>query len=363
MNTRQTSEELPYSTSLKEKYKLQFKEIHHLDKGDVAIAVSAALLGALIEVCMIEIPHGTHEGTKAGILPDKVRKGFEKILPEDKMNRLANSSICKVPFDAQHNIYTTVDVDGLSPQYHRLLSLGHDPILGLYFGTKDILNGTMTTIDKSGHIVTQIMEGCTDRTEANIFSAIAKLILHYKSDINTSMGLPAPFMALFNLLQVGNIGDKDQTIAELVQGMYYEGYDFIHFCSMSIPLMIVEVIIRLGYFLKRKSEGYSTRESIPYSTNRNKHPKLATMLFIGHTGVTAANAVKVVFSKNPLAINYPEWIAFLRYLIPQLKWCLFSKRNTMDKYIKEMIEKELNGISQQADIPTQESIVYRIAIE
>ena len=39
--------------------------------------------------------------------------------------------------------------------------------------------------------------------------------------------------------------------------MYYEGYDFIHFCSLSIPVMITEVIVRLGYALKRIKEGNS----------------------------------------------------------------------------------------------------------
>lgn len=157
------------------------------------------------------------------------------------MEKLANSKVSKVSFDAQDNRHTTEYVTGLSAYYHRLLSLGHDPILGLIFGVYDILNGKMTTIDKTGKIVSQVMENYADRKESDIFAAIAKQIVHFKSDITTSMGLPAPLMALFNLLQFGSIGEEEQTIAEIVQGMYYEGYDFIHFCSMSIPTMIIEV--------------------------------------------------------------------------------------------------------------------------
>ena len=115
----------------------------------------------------------------------------------------------------------------------------------------------MTTIDKTGKIVSQFMENYTDRKESDIFAAIAKQIIHFKSDITTSMGLPAPLMGLFNLLQFGKIGDEDQTIAEIVQGMYYEGYDFIHFSSMAISTMIIEVIIRIGYALKKINEGHS----------------------------------------------------------------------------------------------------------
>jgi len=163
------------------------------------------------------------------------------------------------------------------------------------------------------------------------------------------MGLPAPMMALFNLMQFGSIGEEEQTIAEIVQGMYYEGYDFIHFCTLSIPVMIVEVVTRIGYSIKRIKEGHSVKESIPFSTNRDKNPKLATMLFIGHSAATAVNAGKVFFTKNPMAINYPQWIAFAKYSYQQLKWVLLEKPNARDAYVRGIIDEELNEVFKSAD--------------
>lgn len=163
------------------------------------------------------------------------------------------------------------------------------------------------------------------------------------------MGLPAPLMALFNLFQFGSIGEEEQTIAEIVQGMYYEGYDFIHFCSMSIPTMIIEVIIRLGYGIKRIKEGNSVKDSIPFSLNREKHPKLSTMLFIGHSAATAVNAGKVYFTKNPMAINYPQWIAFAMYSYKQLKWVLLEKSELRDAYVRGVIADELNEVYAEVD--------------
>ena len=64
----------------------------------------------------------------------------------------------KVSFDAQDNRHTTEYVEGLSAYYHRMLSLGHDPLLGFVFGVYDIMHGTMTTIDKNGKFVCQVME-------------------------------------------------------------------------------------------------------------------------------------------------------------------------------------------------------------
>ena len=183
----------------------------------------------------------------------------------------------------------------------------------------------------------------------DIFAALAKQVAHLKSDVTTSMGLPVPLMGLFNLLQFGSIGEEEQTIAEIVQGMYYEGYDFIHFCSMSVPAMLVEVIVRLGYAIKRVKEGHAIKDSIPVSLNREKHPKLASMLFIAHTGATAANAGKVYFTQNPVAINYPQWVAFAKYSYSQLKWAVLEKPALRDAYVRGKINEELDVLLAEAE--------------
>ncbi|HFU4458072.1 TPA: hypothetical protein ACGPAR_001693 [Streptococcus suis] len=344
-----TDEELKNNQVAIRALNADYNNIHKLDKIDITICSAAGILGAVIDILLVGIPQKTPEGLKGGPLANYVRDWFNKRFPEEEMEKLANSKVSKVSFDAQDNRHTTEYVTGLSAYYHRLLSLGHDPILGLIFGVYDILTGKMTTIDKTGKIVSQVMENYADRKESDIFSAIAKQIIHFKSDITTSMGLPAPVMALFNLFQFGSIGEEEQTIAEIVQGMYYEGYDFIHFCSMSIPTMIIEVIIRLGYGIKRIKEGNSIKESIPFSLNREKHPKLSTMLFIGHSAATAVNAEKVYFTKNPMAINYPQWIAFAKYSYKQLKWDLLEKPELRDAYVRGIIAEELNEVYAEID--------------
>lgn len=332
---------LAYDSQLKKEMSGLKSEIHELKKYDITISIAAGLLGAAIDILLVGIPKKTPEGVKGGPLSNYVRDWFDKQFPEEEMEKLANSKVSKVPYDAQDNRNTAIHVEGLSAYYHRLLSLGHDPLLGLIFGVADILTGRMTTIDKTGKIVSQVMENYADRKETDIFAAIAKQIIHFKSDITTSMGLPAPMMGLFNFLQFGKIGDYEQTISEIVQGMYYEGYDFIHFCTLSIPVMIVEVVTRIGYAFKHIKEGYSVKESIPFSMNREKHPKLATMLFIGHSAATAVNAGKVYFTQNPMAINYPQWIAFAKYSYKQLKWVLIDKPNARDAYVSGRLNEQL----------------------
>lgn len=339
-----TEEELRSNEFAIKQLNEEFNAVHRLDAFDIGIAALAGLVGAAVDILLVGIPQKTPDGLKGGPLSNYVRDYFDKKFPEEEMKKLANLKISKVPYDAQDNRHTTIRVEGLSAYYHRLLQLGHDPLLGFLFGVADILTGRMTTIDKAGNIVSQVMENYADRKESDIFAALAKQVIHFKSDVTTSMGLPVPLMSLFNLLQFGSIGEEEQTIAEIVQGMYYEGYDFIHFCSMSIPAMLVEVIVRLGYAIKRIKEGHKIKDSIPLSLNREKHPKLATMLFIAHAGATAANAGKVYFTQNPVAINYPQWIAFAKYSYSQLKWILLEKPTLRDTYVCGKINEELDVI-------------------
>lgn len=327
----------------------EFDQIHRLDKNDVAIIAVAALLASAADILFVGIPHSTPDGLKAGSLSDFIREAFEKKFPQEEMQRLANSTMSKVPYDAQDNRNTTVHVEGLSSYYHRLYSLGHDPLLGFVIGVADILSGRMTTIDRTGKIVSQVMENYADRRESNLFAALSKQLVHLKSDLMTSMGLPAPLMTLFNLLQFGSIGEEELTISEVVAGMYYKGYDFIHFCSMSVSAMLVEVVVRTLYALKRVKEGVAVKEAIPLSTNREKMPKLATMLFVAHSGACAINAGKVYFVKDPMAINYAQWLAFAKYSYDQLKWGLISKPSLRNKYVIDSIDGELAEVYESID--------------
>ena len=114
-----------------------FNAMHHLDLVDYSICAIAGILSGALDILMVGIPHATPDSLKAGPLSDLIRKGFDKKFPPEEMEKLANSSVSKVPFDAQDNRHTTVRVEGLSAYYHRMLSLGHDPLLGFVVGVFD----------------------------------------------------------------------------------------------------------------------------------------------------------------------------------------------------------------------------------
>jgi hypothetical protein len=335
-----TKEELTsnerYLTQLRE----DFNSIHRLDKIDHTICIVAGILAAAVDTFLVGIPQKTSGGISAGPLSNYIRQKFDEAIPSDKIKLLEKQF--KVPYDASTNYYLNEYVDGLSTWFHRYHSLGHDPILGFIFGVFDIMTGRFSAIDRNGKFISQITGDVPDGM--NIFKAITQVFGHMKSDVNTSMGLPVPLMTLLNKFQFGSIGEENLSVAEVARGMYAQGYDFKHFCSMSIPTMIIEVLVRISYSVKRLYEGYSLSKSIPVGCSRTKKPKLQTMLFIAHTICTAVNGGKVYFTQNPLAINYTEWLAFIKYSISQIKWTLYEKPILRNQYVDRKLNEEWDTI-------------------
>lgn len=328
----------------------EFAAKYRLDKYDIAFAVMSGILAAAVDMFLVGVPQRTpEEGLRGGTLENYVRDKFKEWLPEDEMKKLAASAEAKVSYDAPYNMgFTEEWVEGFNPHMHRLYSLGHDPLLGFVIGVGDILSGSITTIDKNGAVVVQQIGRYADRKASTVAEALIRQFVHLKTDVNTSMGLPAPLMGLFNLLQFGEIGEEKLTIAEIVQGMYYEGYDFEHFCAQSIPVMLAELSVRLCYLCKRLHEGSTLAESIPFSANRDKHPKLATMLFLAHSVAAGIDAGRVYFSKNPMELSYPEMVVFANYAVKQLKWAAVDKPALRHEYIMNALDAKLGELTESS---------------
>ena len=339
-------EELTANRAYIQKLYDEFNAIHSLDEIDVCISVIAGILGGAVDCLFGGFVKTVSGKSIPGTLSAYIGNLFDKALPPDKIAELEN--LAKVTFDAQDNRHTTIYVDTLSSYFHRHIQLGHDPILGFVFGVMDMMRGTMTTIDYNGKFVVQPMEVYSDRQATNLFEAVTKVFLHMLSDVNTPAGLPVPLMTLSNALQVGSIGEEKLNVAELVKSMYGQGYDFRHFCSMSVSVLIIEAIVRVSYFTKRLNEGHTFVEAIPVGTRKQK-PKLETMLFIAHSASTAINTGKVLFTRNPLDINYVQWLRFAWCAVGQLKWVLYDKPQLREKYVSGILDNEWATLSESID--------------
>ena len=324
----------------------QFDLQHKLDMLDYGIAGVAGTLAALVDLFLVKMPSSRGllgaAGTKGGSLSDFFREHLRNRLSPEEIHKLERNNW--VPYDASTSANLRENVAGLGPLSHRFHSLGHDPILGFLFGVKDIMCGSMTTIDSLGKMSSQGIPGASPGL--TLFEALIRQIGHLKSDIGTSAGLPAPFMPLLGLLQVGSFGDGGRTVGSLARTMYAKGYDFGHFMAMSIPVLMIEVLVRTFYFLKRIQEGHGLLESLPFNLpGQPRKPKLQTMLFIAHAIATAANAGKIAFTHNPLATNFPQWLWFAKSAVQQLKWVAWEKEDERLAHVQVQLDVEWEEVN------------------
>lgn len=192
-----------------------------LDAFDIAAAVTAGALGALVDLLVVRIPTGgIWDGSwqRGSELTFSLRKGAM-----DQENWL--SGLAKVPFDR----VTGTGIDGMGPRSHRVQTFGHDPLLGMALGTLDVMRGTLTGVDTSS--VVHVVE--TGGTTTTLFSALALQFGHLLSDVFTHMGLPLPGWTALLTVPFGSFGEQEQTVGQLARWMYLRGYGTWHLVTMA----------------------------------------------------------------------------------------------------------------------------------
>lgn len=159
----------------------------------------------------------------------------------DRKHRYYNPSLEEiitnpVPFDA--NIGANGALKGGGTMGHRVTAIGHDPVLGLIFGTANIATSTLTnSAFQSYHIYTNNNRDCfrnKARTElvlgktADKFIncgiegkkivavSLMKEIIHLKSDLNTKNSLPLPIISAINSKLASDLANYGLDMANVV---------------------------------------------------------------------------------------------------------------------------------------------------
>ena len=118
------------------------------DQSDYLVVLLAGFVATLLDVFVVGIPlDGAFLGKmQPGSPMTRWIRENSKPVHDHYLGGLEKAA--KVPYD----LSVGKAVDGLSPKVHRLMGLGHDPILAFIFGTIDVISGTGTYIDKHGDL-------------------------------------------------------------------------------------------------------------------------------------------------------------------------------------------------------------------
>lgn len=309
---------------IERRYKSAFGDIAW-DESDYLIVILAGFVATLLDVCLVRIPtDGTFLGKmqKGSPLTKWLRENSESV-HRDYLRHLEKEA--KVPYD----LSVGDAVDGLRPKVHRLMSPGHDPVLGFIFGVIDIMDATGTYIDKNGDLIRL----ATSMSPEGLTTAFLKVFLHLLSDMGTSAGIQPPFFTLLQLVKTKSpfvLGPSGQRVSwtDVSRYMYAHGYDLRHFATMGIVPASVEMVVR-GWWLCKSFESGDRPELAK--------AKLTSMLLVAHATAASGNLLKTgaIFGMNPLALNWTQMLALFPVTMAWVKESL--KR---DQAIRRSLDAE-----------------------
>ena len=305
----------------------------HWDYGVVALAV---LVGAVTDYLLVATPGGMFKGQpqRGSPLTAWMKEQSKKLAPmrgPDEVERHAFQQwIAELTTVAEHWAKVPYDVVspkvGLTPNVHRLASPGHDPLLGLLFGVRDIIAGNCTFIDKSG--AWRTLDHPHHAGTHNPLEALVKVVVHGFSDVFPPRGLPPPFLAPFQLVDAKpgftlKEGGDPVPVRHVARYMYGSGYDLRHFLTMKISPAIAEVILGAYHGVRACAASPEPGEAgIPERLKREQ------MLALTHGLLASANILKTaLYGWNPMAINLAQFEALARRMLSLMK--LASERDRL----------------------------------
>ncbi|OUQ50184.1 hypothetical protein [Lachnoclostridium sp. An118] len=228
----------------------QFKEKTRLTDEDIAFLFIAVGLQVMRQYLLTRFPKIMDDKTAAKRTPGHLEEH------SDRHHRLYNPSLAEiitnpVPFDAM--VGADGALKGGGKMGHRVTAIGHDPLLGLIFGTANIATSTLTTSSlASYHIYTNAQNVDYFRSKARtelvigktinkalyegyegkaiVAASLAKEIIHLHSDLYTKNSLPLPVIPVLNSELAGRLGSYGLHMANvLAVGKQAAGAALINF--------------------------------------------------------------------------------------------------------------------------------------
>ena len=165
---------------------------------------------------------------------------------------------------------------------------------------------------------------------SNLLLALTKQVAHLLSDAPTYSGLPLPGWLALASIDAGSFGPNEETIGGVARRMYLNGYDSWHLLTMMTSVGTLELVLRSYWGLRGALDEQwradtDLERQMSGAAATSDHPRFAAMSLAAHGVAAAGNLGKIAFmAGNPLALNYPQWLAFLRAFF---KWTELRMRN------------------------------------
>ena len=344
----------------------QFMKATGLDKTDISILMLATALQIGRWVVIGEI-----NGAVSKKLSDSRKEHNDNSIldmEKEKRNKFKDNHNENTHVKSKHRDWTNIVFDSvpyditrgsvafgvnMEGGYHRIHTLGHDPVLGWIFGTMNILSDTITLdnfrtfrvcMDKGNKAWTSetlISTGFYDAMESikedsnRLPAAVFAQALHYQSDVLTKKGLAIPILETFS--------------PEFAGKLYKQGYDSLNIMKdiavvgvQATISVLINMLITLIHGLYYDSEKYPNRDFFEVKTR--KILKWSNVIASSSNILTVTGMeVAAYFTNNPeLAKKGWQYIDVGGYIVTMYR--LISDVKFISKVKSEFLENEWNRL-------------------
>jgi hypothetical protein len=218
----------------------KFEKYTGLNKLDVSFLFLAVALQVVRQYTLTKFPERLDDQTAAN---NTIGHGEEHSNRKHRYYNPSLEEICSnpVPFDA--NFLANGALEGGGYMGHRVTAIGHDPILGLIFGTANIVTSTLTNKNlQSYHIYTGydklgrskdclknkantglVLSKTKDKLlheglegKEKVGASLLKEIIHLRSDIYTKNSLPLPIVTVIDAGLAADLAQRGLDMANIV---------------------------------------------------------------------------------------------------------------------------------------------------
>lgn len=249
----------------------------------------------------------------------------------------------KVPYDAMRN--STEQKLGLNGSNHRVLTLGHDPILGWIFGTLNIITDTMTLtnfqsykINLKGLIIEESIptfhifkDGFESIMEDQyrLPAAIFAQGIHLKSDQFTKMGLPVPILGIFSEEVAGELYKKNYDSLCAFRDVKTIG-------NQAILSILVNTIIGLVHELYYDGKNEEERKLYEIKTRR--------ILLYSNIIASTSNIIYSYITQNIKSLDIGGLGVTISRIVSDINFINSIKREFLNTKLSEQYQKEIEKL-------------------
>lgn len=342
-----------------ERINREFKERTRLRDTDAAFVVAATML----QVARVLVINSLTEVERAGAgnakedalhgFQDRIFSGFDDGAAGESGRLFASKSHILssrgVPYDATR--YEAENFKIFKGANHRFATLGHDPVLGLMFGTSNIMTNSITCV-----------------RDANVFGIGARIPATYSVSYdafgkNPQIGTPTGTVEMLVAAGRRVVSEPDAAAAALIKQLIHIGTDLYTPCGIQIPFAnlvldkahteILTKYVNTGDVLKVGVQAGMTAfinwliaalhgcslifkdDGSDYCTEMYQ-ARTKKIILISNTIATSSSVVQASITKNPKCLDLGGAAVLL--------YRLFSDARFVSRFKEEYVQSELDKV-------------------